>query len=63
MGFGRHRTAIHGVPSKREQSERRGKASDTRRVTRLDRRVAELERRYDSLVKGLRRTAGSAKSK
>lgn len=63
MGFGRHRTAIHGVPSKREQAERRGKAGDATRVARLERRVAELERPYDSLVKGLPRTAGSAKGK
>jgi uncharacterized protein YceH (UPF0502 family) len=60
MGLGRHRTAIHGVPSQREQAERKSKRSDGARVARLERRVADLEKRYDSLVRGLRRTATGA---
>lgn len=62
MGLGRHRTSQHGVPSKRELAERStSKGSGGAKAARLERRVAQLEKRYDELVKGLRRTAGAAK--
>lgn len=61
MGLGRHRTSQHGVPSKRELAGRRSKRSDGAKIASLERRVAQLEKRYDELVTGLRRTAGAAK--
>lgn len=58
MGLGRHRTSQHGVPSKRELADRRsGRGTDGRKIAGLERRVAQLEKRYDELVKGLRRAA------
>lgn len=64
MGLGRHRTSQHGVPSKRELADRKSsKGASGAKMARLERRVAQLEKRYDQLVKGLRRTAGAAKRK
>jgi hypothetical protein len=55
MGLGRHRTAIHGVPSQRELRRRAssdGRASRSE-VARLQTRVVSLERRFDALLKDL----------
>ena len=56
MGLGRHRTSQHGVPSKRDLAGKRtGGGADRARIGRLERRVNQLEKRYEDLMKGLRR--------
>ena len=67
--FGRHRSAIHGVLSKRQRAAgatARRKAPATRRASgdaQLARRVAALERRYDRLLGGLEQALRRAKQK
>lgn len=68
-GLGRHRSAIHGVVSKRQ----RAKSASARRTTtagrrgsgdgQLTKRVAQLERRYDRLLTGLEQVLKLAKSR
>jgi hypothetical protein len=59
MGPGRHRTSQHGVPSKRDLAGKRtGGGADRTKIARLERRVSQLEKRYDDLMKGLRRATG-----
>jgi len=66
MGLGRHRSARHGVVSKRQQM-RRGpspaSATDGRRARAIERRLAELERRYDDLLGGLTKALSSARKR
>lgn len=54
MGLGRHRTSRHGVPSQRQLAGR-ASGGNRRHDAKLVARVAELEKRYDKLVKALRR--------
>jgi hypothetical protein len=64
MGLGRHRTAIHGVPSQRELRRRAsadGRASEAE-VARLQRRVVTLERRFETLLRNLSSVARSGAS-
>ncbi|MEX2554607.1 MAG: hypothetical protein WEB06_03125 [Actinomycetota bacterium] len=54
MGLGRHRTSRHGVPSQRELAGRR-RGSRSGGDARLVKRINMLEKRYERLVKGLRK--------
>lgn len=63
MGLGRHRSSRHGVMSKRQQMRRAvsgASATDGRRARAVERRLADLERRYDDLLTGLRKVLSSA---
>lgn len=70
MGLGRHRSAKHGVLSQRQKREalagkggRRGRpaaSGDQRDLARLEKRLAELERKHDALLRTLRQAFGSA---
>jgi hypothetical protein len=55
MGLGRHRTARHGVLSQRELREREslGKQGAGTDIARLERRIRDLERRHERLVRNL----------
>lgn len=61
-GLGRHRSAIHGIISKRQKAQR-GAVPKARSTTdaQLVKRVAELERRYDRLLAGLEQLLRRAK--
>jgi hypothetical protein len=64
-GLGRHRSAVHGVVSKRQRAKA-GKATATRRAigdAQLNKRLSELERRYDRLLTGLERVLRQARHK
>ena len=56
MGLGRHRSARHGVPSKRQQARKArgtsGRAS-RRDINALMKRLEQLEERHDRLVAAL----------
>lgn len=60
-GLGRHRTAIHGIISQRQKSM--GSARRTTNVSdkQLVKRVNNLERRVDRLLKGLEQLLRQAK--
>lgn len=60
MGLGRHRTARHGVPSQRELKGKTGALAGRRDIARLERRMSELERKHDALLRSLRRAFGQA---
>jgi len=68
-GLGRHRSAIHGVVSKRQRAKgatARKKATATRTAPgdgKLVKRLSELERRYDRLLTGLEQVLRRAKQK
>jgi hypothetical protein len=60
MGLGRHRSARHGVASKREMQRRtlgRPARGRTREVTALLKRMDRLEQRYDRLMAALSKAA------
>lgn len=61
MGLGRHRTARHGALSQRELKGRRVASEVGRRdVARLEKRIADLEKKHDALLRSLRRAFGQA---
>lgn len=68
MGLGRHRSAKHGVVSQRQKREARARTGGGRRaasgnqrdLARLEKRLADLERKHDALLRSLRQAVGSA---
>jgi uncharacterized C2H2 Zn-finger protein len=62
-GLGRHRSAIHGVVSKRQRARSGTVAGKAAGDAHLAQRVSELERRYDRLLRGLEQVLRRAKQK
>ncbi len=61
MGLGRHRTARHGALSQRELKDRASASGVGRReLARVEKRLSELERKHDALLRTLRRAFGQA---
>jgi len=62
-GLGRHRSAIHGVVSKRQRARGATLGGKPAGDAQLAKRVSELERRYDWLLRGLEQVLRHAKQK